>query len=191
MNKTIKTLKIGVILSTLSLLAGCATSMTSDRIMTNTYASDISGKIIRSKTVTHEYLNKSKSIFDFNDSKGPALVFRRTWSDNAKKYRWVNTFVKTGSSHYSGYNMPSFSIIADGVPALHEGDIVDVLYLDGQYDFDYDKLVADKVIKLVCKFDDTACIENIKKSNKWGAVTGFEVKYSDEYLKSLTFSPVR
>lgn len=130
-------------------------------------------------------------MFDFNDSKGPPLVFRRTWGGNAKKYRWVNTFVKTGSYHYSGYNMPSFPIIADGIPLINEGDIVDVLYLKGQYDFDYDRLISDKVVKLVCKFNDKACIENLKKTNKWNAVTGYEVQYSEEFINSLTYSKVR
>lgn len=185
------TFRWGMIASLAILISGCATSMTSDRIVTNTYTSDISGKIIRSRTITHEYLNKSESLFDFNDSKGPPLMLRRTWGDNAKKYRWVNAFVKTGSAHYSGVTMPSFPMIADGIPLINEGDIVDILYLKNEYDFDFDKLIAHKIIKLVCKFNDKTCIENLKKTNKWNAVTGYEVKYSEEFINSLTYSKAR
>lgn len=186
-----KHLRWVMIVSLAILISGCATSMTSDRIVTNTYASDISGKIIRSKAITHEYLNKSDSLFDFNDSKGPSVFMRGTWGDTAKKYRWVNAFVKTGAAHYSGVTMPSFSMIADGVPLINEGDIVDILYLKNEYDFDYDKLIAHKIIKLVCKFNDKACIESLKKTNKWNAVTGYEVQYSEEFINSLTYSKVR
>lgn len=173
------------------LLTGCATSMTSDRLVNPTYESDLSGKVVRSIADRNEW-DPNSSIFSFDASPGPGLLFRSTWTDTAKKYRWATTMVHTGPNHYSGYYKPSFSKIADGVPYIHKGDIIDVLYKEEAYNHDFEHLRADAVIKLVCSVNDKKCIKDLEKSNKWGVSSGYEVTtYSKEFLDSLTYSPVR
>lgn len=173
-------------------LTSCATSMTSGKLVTSSYDSDLSNKVVRTEVIYNEWGIESKSSFiDFDKSRGPFLLDRKNWTDNAKRYRWANTFVKTGAAKYAGYILASFSLISDNVPVLHKGDIVDVLYQKDQYGYDLDKLKANVVVKLVCQFDDTPCMNEVKKSNKWGVSSGYEVQYSKEFLERLTFTPVR
>lgn len=173
------------------LLTGCATSMTSDRVITNTYESDLSGKVVRSEAVRDEWSPDSR-LFSFDASPGPGLLFRKTWTDNAKRYRWANVMVHTGPAHYSGFRAPTFPKIADGVPLIKRGDIVDVLYKKEAYNDDYEGLKANALIKLVCSATDKKCIKDLEKSNKWGVSSGYEItSYSKEFLDSLTYTPVR
>lgn len=182
--------QLAVTLIPFTFLTGCATSMTSNRIVTNSYESDLSDRVIRSYADRDEW-DPNSSLFNFDASPGPALLNRSNWTDKAKKYRWANTFVHTGPVHYSGYFKPSFAKIADGIPRLHRGDIIDVLYKKAGYEYDLENLKAETVVKFVCAASDKKCIKDLEKSNKWGVSSGYEVQYSKEFLDSLTFSPVR
>ncbi|MGP1718246.1 MAG: hypothetical protein ACTS9Y_13805 [Methylophilus sp.] len=173
-------------------LSGCATSMTSDRFVQSSYESDISGKVIRSIAVGDEWRTEDTVYHRMTRaSLGPGLLFRSTWNDTAKKYRWINTFTRTGPTHYSGYHAPSFAVIADDVPAVEKGDIIDVWYMKVQYGHDYDKLIADKVIRLVCKSTDETCISGVKKSNQWNKEYGFIAPADESLLSNLKFSPIK
>lgn len=161
-------------------ISGCA-SYSGTRI--STYESDISGKVLRSVVNVDE--NHWAPW-----AKTPSILFKKTWNEPAKKYRWVYTYTKTGNAHLAGYIMPSFSVVSDSVPPdLKEGDIVDVLELVEQYDHNYDIGQAEKVLRLVCRGTDKKCIKEIKASNQWGALYGYEIHMAPEELVSYKVTP--
>jgi len=176
-NKIIRMLSL---LGLASVVVGCA-SYSGTRF--STYKSDVSGKVLRSVVSMDEnhwapWANT------------PSILFKKTWNEPAKKYRWIYTFTKTGGAHLAGYIMPSFSVVADGVPSdLKEGDIVDVLELVEQYDHNYDIGQAEKVLRLVCRGTDKKCIKEIKASNQWGALYGYEIHMTPEELASYKVTP--
>jgi len=173
-----KIIRMLSLLGLASVVVGCA-SYSGTRLPT--YESDISGKVLRSIVEIDE-----------SDSFGqtPGLLFRSTWNSPAKKYRWVTTKTKTGAYHYSGYHMTSFSVVSDSVPPdLKEDDIVDVLELVKEYDHNYDIGQAEKVLRLVCRGTDKKCIKEIKASNQWGALYGYEIHMTPEELASYKVTP--
>lgn len=149
------------------------------------YEKDMALKTIRAELDSDEYSSMA-STFSAS-SKGPGLLFRKTWGDQAKKYRWAWSVVHTGSWHYAGYNQPTFASIPDQLPYLEKGDIVEILYGEIQYDFDFNNLKSPKIVKLVCKHTDSSCKSKIKKDNEWNALTGIIVQTPD--ISSLTYTP--
>lgn len=177
--------KTGMLLMTLVTLGGCSTISSMGGSGYPTYAADLANKTIRSTVVLPEFDPSARAWSKYHA--GPGLLFRGSWGDVAKQYRWAPTYTHTGSHHYAGYRMPSYSLVPDQLPLLEEGDIVDVLYLEDQYGFDFNNLIANKVVRLVCKNDDKACIKKIKSENEWGEVAGYPVPPED--LSKFTYTP--
>jgi hypothetical protein len=183
------TLKVGIISIIIMFFSGCA-SMGGTGY--STFEADIAGRVIRSEVKLLEYEpGWHPNIIGDGVSIGPGFLFLKTWTDNAKRYRWVQTYTHTGTWHYSGMSVPAFALVPDQVPTLGVGDIVDVLYLNKNYDFNYDKLQAEKILRLVCRAKDKECIKKIKSENKWGAVTGVRIENDNLDPSKLTYTPVR
>lgn len=124
---------------------------------------------------------KALRMYVFNGEEeghpGVAIVtkLRGNWGPRANRYRWIGARALTGHRHWTGYSTgysysTSTVLVADQLPAIHEGDIVDVLFMQ-KGEQDLSNLKASRVIGLVCRKEDMACIEKLKATQggrTWG-----------------------
>jgi len=106
---------------------------------------------------------------------GPSIHdrFNHHWSAEAKKrYRWTSVAMPIDTGASTQLMAISTAIIAEGVPALKSGDIVDVAV--GSQLIDYSKGRAPVIVRRVCAARDERCLDGLHKRQE-GRVAGVEV----------------
>jgi len=105
---------------------------------------------------------------------GPSIHdrFNHHWSAEAKKrYRWTSVAMPIDTGASTQLMAISAAIIAESVPALKSGDIVDVDVVLG---IDYSRGRAPVVVRRVCAARDTGCLDRLRKAPD-GRESGVEV----------------
>jgi len=107
--------------------------------------------------------------------RGPSIHDRLNhhWSQTAKRtYRWTSTTMPIDSGSSTELMAISAAVIAESVPHLERGDIVDVYaVLQG---IDYSKGRAPIILRRVCAARDEVCLEALRKTQE-GRESGVEV----------------
>ena len=110
---------------------------------------------------------------------GPDLRsrFENNWTDEARKnFRWAYPIM----GMKGGWITQSAAVIADGVPILEKGDVVDV-YL--AYFKDFSKGKAPIILKRICSIHDKPCIDALRAKQR-GRAVGVEIQ--DMFAEAAT-----
>ena len=105
---------------------------------------------------------------------GPSIRdrFANNWSETAKRtYRWTSATMPVDTGTSTQLMTVSAVVIADGVPVLAKGNVVDVDVVQG---LDYSRGKAPIVVRRVCSVRDEGCLDELRKSQK-GRVSDVEV----------------
>ena len=110
---------------------------------------------------------------------GPSIHDRLNhhWNQTAKRtYRWTSAAMPIDAGVSTQLMTISAAVIAEGVPALRRGDIIDVYVVQG---FDYSEGRAPVVVRRVCGGRDLGCMDGLRKTQE-GRVAGVEVRGADQ-----------
>jgi len=106
--------------------------------------------------------------------RGPSIHDRlaNNWSQTAKRnYRWTSTAMPVDTGTSTKLMTMSAAVIAESVPLLRQGDIVDVAIVSG---IDYRKGRAPVIVRRVCAARDVGCLDGLRRTQE-GSVAGTEV----------------
>jgi hypothetical protein len=107
--------------------------------------------------------------------RGPSIHDRlnHNWNQTAKRtYRWTSIAAPVDAGTSTKLMTVSAAVIAESVPALEKGDIVDVEVVQG---IDYSQGRAPVVVRRACAARDEGCLGELRKT-QGGKVSGLTVR---------------
>ncbi|MYM30654.1 hypothetical protein GTP58_20180 [Duganella sp. CY15W] len=131
-------------------LQGCTTPHRNEGVVNH-----ITNNVVRMEVNWGEYPDRAWSPASYN-----VMARYHHWDENSIQYRWIWPQATMRRDLYAQVN--EIAVVADGVPFLRHGDLVDV-FVPPFETYNYGQLKAPIVIRLVCKADDSDCIEKSKK----------------------------
>ena len=153
-------------LATCLLLAGRASASDGNQCGSSTINSGVS---VVQNAVWRMEVREDEAAFG-----GPSLHDRLNhhWNQTAKgNYRWTSVIAPVDTGTSTELMTISAVVIADGVPSLRRGDIVDVYVVSG---IKYSKRRGPVVVRRVCSGRDVGCVGRLRKTQD-GRVVGVEV----------------
>ena len=106
---------------------------------------------------------------------GPSIHYRlnHNWSQQAKRnHRWTSTAMPMDTGASTQLITVSAAVIAEGVPVLKRGDVVDVFVVPQL--IDYSRGRAPVILRRVCGGRDVRCLDGLRRTRE-GSEAGAEV----------------
>jgi len=106
---------------------------------------------------------------------GPSIHDRlaNNWSQTAKKaYRWTSVTMPVDTGTSTQLMTVSAAVIAEGVPVLKRGDVVDVFVVPQLIDYSEGRVPV--IVRRVCAGRDVGCLDRLRRMQD-GRVSGVEV----------------
>jgi hypothetical protein len=121
---------------------------------------------------------------------GPSVRDRldHNWTNDAKRtYRWTSATMPLDAGTSTQLMAISAAVIAEGLPLLEGGDIVDVQVVSRG--LDYGKGRASVIAQRICAARDKPCLDKLRRT-QGGKVSGVEIKGGDQVVGQVKSSPV-